>query len=131
MGSQPVAVQSPVLGSGLGQILSYTWCAAVALAFVLALVLAWKPVVPLVYLTALPALVAVGSFTVVRDLVRDATLVTKGFDVWKSAEHTNWPLVWIFVVSLVVGLAFTAWLGTVVAGSRSESLDTAPEGAHV
>ncbi len=131
MGSQPVAVQSAVLGSGLGQILSYTWCAAVALAFVLALALVWKPVTPLVYLTALPALVAVGAFTVVRDLVRDATLVTKGFDVWKSAEHTNWPLVWIFLASLVLGLAFTAWLGTVVAGSRSESLDTAPEGAHV
>lgn len=131
MGSQPIAVQTAVLGSELGRILSYTWLAAVVAAFAIALAMAWKPVAPLVYLSALPALVAVGAFTVVRDLVRDATLVNKGFDVWTSTEHTNWPLVWLFLASLVLGLAFTAWLGTVVAGSRSESLDTAPEGAHV
>jgi len=131
MGTQPIAVQSAVLGQGVGQILSYVWCGAIGLAFLLAVVQAWKPSAPVVFASVLPALVAVGSFTVVRDLVRDATLSAKGFDVWRSVEHTNWPLVWIFLASLVLGLAFTAWLGVVVAGSRSESLDTAAEGAHV
>jgi hypothetical protein len=49
-----------------------------------------------------------------RDIVRDTTLVLKGFDVWKSPEGTNWVVVILFIVSLVAGLGIMAWIGSIV-----------------
>jgi len=135
MGSQPLAVQAAVLGSDLGRNLSLAWVAAVALGFFLAALLAWKPSGLAGLLASLPGLVAIGTFTVVRDLVRDATLAPKGLDVWTSAVHSNWTIVGIFLASLVVGIAMIVWIAMVVARAKPSTATlgstAAVEGSHV
>lgn len=131
MGVQPVGVQSAVLGSPLGHALSWVWIGSIATAFLVAAALAWKPVGWISWLGTVPALGALASLTIVRDLVRDATLGPQGLDVWASVVHTNWTLVWIFLVTLVLGLAFVAWIGVVIGRATPASSLTSAEGSHV
>lgn len=118
LGSQPESVRKAVEASAYAQGLKLGWIASVALAALagIALVATAKSRSALVpILAAVPALGAVTCWTLLRDVVRDATLSQKGFDVWTSRVCTNWTMVGLFVGSLVIGLVVMAWIGAVVA----------------
>jgi hypothetical protein len=57
---------------------------------------------------------AIGIYTVVRDVVRDLSLARFGYDVYERVVYTNWWVVGAFLASLVGGLVFIGWLVLVV-----------------
>jgi hypothetical protein len=63
---------------------------------------------------AVIALLASASMTLYRDGIRDATLLSKGFDVWNRNVVTNWGVVGLFLVLFVAGLGVIGWLLSVV-----------------
>jgi len=67
---------------------------------------------------SLASTLAVASYVLIRDGVRDITLAGKGFDVWQSPVNTNWTVVVLFVVSLVLGLIGVGWLIAVLRGAK-------------
>jgi hypothetical protein len=58
------------------------------------------------------------TLTVVRDGVRDLTLLSKGYDVWDRVVVTNWGVVGLFLLLFVVGLGAAGWLISVAARAR-------------
>ena len=64
--------------------------------------------------TALLGLLAAAGFTVVRDGIRDLTLSSHSYDVWQQTVVTNWPVVSLFLVLFVAGLAAVGWLVSVM-----------------
>ncbi len=56
--------------------------------------------------------------TLYRDGIRDATLLSKGFDVWQRTVVTNWSVVVLFLVLFVAGLGVVGWLISVVARAQ-------------
>jgi hypothetical protein len=115
--SQPESVRAGLATSVLAGNLSIGWLAGVGLSALGAIGLiatarsrsAWIPV-----LAAVPALGAVTCWTLLRDAVRDLTLLQKGFDVWANPVNANWTIVILFVLSLVAGLAILGWIGAIV-----------------
>jgi hypothetical protein len=64
-------------------------------------------------LPALAAVAAVAGTTaavVVRDGIRDLTLLSKGYDVWAQPVASNWQVVAIFLGLFVAGLAVIGWM---------------------
>jgi hypothetical protein len=70
---------------------------------------------------ALLGLAAAVGFTVVRDGIRDLTLSGHGYDVWNQAVVTNWPVVGLFLVLFVAGLATIGWLVSVMLRAKPVS----------
>jgi hypothetical protein len=68
---------------------------------------------------AVLALLVEITFTVYRDGVRDLTLLSEGFDVWKRTVVTNWSVVGLFLILFVAGLATIGWLISVVARAQN------------
>ncbi len=66
------------------------------------------------------ALAASASMAIVRDGIRDQTLLARGYDVWQRAEASNWGVIALFLVVFVAGLGATGWLISVVARSRKD-----------
>ncbi len=115
--SQPESVRTALLG-GLGSTLAYAWVGSIVVAFVAALALlatsrSRSPLAPI--LGSVAGAIAIGLWTVLRDMVRDLTLAPKGLDVWATPVSTNWVVVGIFLFSLVAGLVLLGWLVAVVA----------------
>jgi hypothetical protein len=111
--TQPEFVQQGLQASGLGHALLYIWPVCVSLSLVAALSLmvfpkswSWSRIL----LIFLPAFLAIASFEILRDLVRDIALVRAGFDVWASPVNTNWLVVGLFLLLFVVGLGFLTWV---------------------
>jgi hypothetical protein len=75
---------------------------------------------------ALGGVVAVAGEVIYRDGIRDVTLLSKGFDVWKRTEVSNWGVIVLFLLLLVAGLGVIGWLISVMlrATPRSESAPT-------
>ena len=123
-GAQTESVRAALGASLLAHRLATGWLAALSLSALCGLLLflfrgsrSWiLPVVP-----ALPALGVLTCFVLARDLVRDISLSEFGFDVWKSAVHTNWAVVAVFAAALVAGLATLAWVGSVMRLASAES----------
>jgi hypothetical protein len=117
LNSQPEAVRKALAASAYAQNLTLGWIASAALSFLAGIglvVTARSRSALLPVLGSAFALGAVTCWTLLRDIVRDTTLVLKGFDVWKSPEGTNWVVVILFIVSLVAGLGIMAWIGSIV-----------------
>lgn len=117
LNSQPEAVRKALAASAYAQNLTLGWIASAGLSFLVAIglvITARSRSALLPILGSTVALGAVTCWTLLRDIVRDTTLVLKGFDVWKSPEGTNWTIVILFVVSLVAGLGIMAWIGSIV-----------------
>lgn len=115
--SQPESVRTALLG-GAGSTLAWAWAGSIALAFVAAIALlatsrSRSPLAPIAGSVA--GAVAVGLWTVLRDMVRDLTLAPKGLDVWSLPVAANWLVVGIFLFTLVAGLGLLGWLVSVVA----------------
>ncbi|MCC6695930.1 MAG: hypothetical protein IT365_09915 [Candidatus Hydrogenedentes bacterium] len=60
----------------------------------------------------------IASMVLVRDGIRDISLAAKGFDVWAQPVVTNWGIVIVFVLCLVLALGVMAWLVSVVARAK-------------
>lgn len=58
--------------------------------------------------------------TLVRDGLRDVTLLSHGYDVWAREVVPNWSVVGLFLVTFVVGLGVAGWLISVVARAQQE-----------
>jgi hypothetical protein len=98
----------------------YVWILLVAVAVLLALVAGFGKIAAnwLAWAGALVALLVEIAFVVYRDVVRDLTLLGKGYNVWDRAVVTNWSVVGLFLVLFVVGLGVIAWLVSVVARAK-------------
>jgi hypothetical protein len=55
-------------------------------------------------------LVAMLGMASCRDVFRDATLLSHGFNVWDRAVAANWPVISCFLICFVAGLVCMAWL---------------------
>lgn len=73
------------------------------------------------WVAAAVAFLNLASVVVVRDGIRDLTLLRAGFDVWDRVVVTNWSVVGLFLVLFVAGVATILWMATVVA--RAESVE--------
>lgn len=59
------------------------------------------------------AILQVAGYVVCRDLVRDASLSSAGFDVWDRAVAVNWSVLGLFLVLFVIGLGVVGWLASI------------------
>jgi len=119
--TQPEYVQQGLLSSGFYHPLILGWLVLLGASALGALSFLKKPgKLPLFkcLLVVFPSLLAIGSFVILREGVRDITLAHKGFDVWQSPVNCNWLVVILFVVSLVAGLAGVAWLIGVIRSAK-------------
>ncbi len=70
------------------------------------------------YIAALLTVISVATWTTLRDGIRDLSLASKGFDVWRQSAVTDWGVVaWFFLV-LGFGLVALAWLVSVMMRSK-------------
>jgi hypothetical protein len=125
--TQPAAVQTALRGSALYQTAANLWLAAIALAILVGL---WYGFVrrapglaPIVGI--LTAALTVSGTVLYRDGIRDLTLLSKGLNVWQTRVVTNWPVVGLFLVLFVGGLAAAGWLISVVARAKNVMEKTA------
>ncbi len=98
----------------------YAWLAGIALAALLGALALLKPALGAIgsWAGVVVAFVLVASVALFRDGLRDATLASKGFDVWQLPVVTNWSVVIIFLILFVAGLAAIGWLISVVARAK-------------
>jgi hypothetical protein len=66
------------------------------------------------WLGAVAAFLEAATLALYRDGLRDATLLSKGFDVWNRSIATNWSVVGIFLLLFVAGLVVLGWLVSVM-----------------
>jgi hypothetical protein len=117
---QPAAVTTAMERNWVYPLAREVWLAAMALclvAGVFALVARRAPAL-VAWGAALAAFLASASMTFYRDGMRDATLLSKGFDVWQRTVVTNWSVVGLFLVLFVAGLAVIGWLISVAARAQ-------------
>jgi hypothetical protein len=114
---QPAAVLRTLSLNPVYDYARYAWIAAIVLAAVLGALAFLRPALGAIgsWAGVAVAFLIVASLALYRDGVRDATLLSKGFDVWQLPVVTNWSVVIIFLVLFVVGLAAIGWLISVVA----------------
>jgi hypothetical protein len=116
LSAQPDAVKDGIAASALLQGARISWCVAAALVLGFALWVSLKRTCTYAagYVAALLAVVTLASWVTLRDGIRDVTLASKGFDVWQQAVVTNWGVVGLFLVILVLGLVAMGWLVSVM-----------------
>lgn len=67
---------------------------------------------------ALGAFLGIAGAVIVRDGIRDVTLLQKGYDVWKRVEYSNWFVIGLFLLLFVLGLVAIGWLLTVMKAAK-------------
>lgn len=109
---QPEAVRTALSGSSFHNIVVYLFLATAALTLVVCAlqVVANKPNVLLGTVSLLTGFLATASAVLYRDGIRDFTLQTKGFDIWKRTEVSNWSVIGVFLLLFVIMLGIIAWL---------------------
>ncbi len=120
LATQPSGIVGAVERNWMYPLAREVWLAAMALclgAGLFALFARRSPAV-IAWGAAVAALLASVSMTLYRDGIRDATLLSKGFDVWQRTVVTNWSVVGLFLVLFVAGLAVVGWLMSVVARAQ-------------
>lgn len=70
------------------------------------------------FLAGLFGLLSIAAAVVVRDGIRDLTLLVKGFDVWAQPVVSNWSVVILFLVLFVAGLLIIGWMARVAAQAK-------------
>jgi hypothetical protein len=114
--AQPMAVKVGVHESLLLKGAAIAWCGAAALVLVFALWVAVKRTCSYTagYIAVFLTAVTLASWVILRDGIRDLTLASKGFDVWQQVVVTNWGVVGLFFVTLILGLVAMGWLISVL-----------------
>lgn len=123
MGVQPEGIAAKVAENALWRGAEFAWLATVLLAAAAALAVQAKARSAAWHLPAtvgLATFLNVASMVLVRDGIRDTTLLSKGFDVWDRAVASNWIVIGAFLALFVVGVVVVAWLASVVARARRE-----------
>jgi hypothetical protein len=117
---QPDAVRTGLAQTGLYAMAGYIWLGAAALVFLLGTTagLLKKASVARSWLALTFGFFAALGMTVYRDGIRDLNLAGHGFNVFDRAVATNWPVVGLFLVLFVAGLAVVGWLILVVSRAR-------------
>lgn len=67
---------------------------------------------------ALGSFLGVAGAVMVRDGIRDITLLDKGYDVWKRTEYSNWFVIGLFLLLFVAGLGAIGWLLAVMKAAK-------------
>lgn len=56
-----------------------------------------------------------------RDGIRDMALLAQGYDVWKLNVVANWPVVFIFIGTFVLGVIIVGWMASLALNSKTPS----------
>jgi len=67
---------------------------------------------------SLGAFLGIAGSVIVRDGIRDVTLLGKGFNVWDRREASNWFVIILFVLLFVAGLVAIGWLLSVMKSAK-------------
>jgi FtsH-binding integral membrane protein len=121
--TQAASVQTALAGHAVYSVAAYVWIGAYGLVLLIGLwALVGKPksILPGA-LSLATAVVAMLAMTIYRDGLRDLTLLGKGYDVWQRTVVTNWSVVVIFLVVLVIGLVAIGWLISVMMRAKPVS----------
>lgn len=119
--AQPEAVREALWNQSLATPALWIWVAGTAALVLIGLVLAARGArraTVIALAGVLAALVQVAGMVIFRDAIRDATLGLAGFQVWDRTVAANWPVVVLFLVLFVGGLAGMAWMISVVARAK-------------
>jgi hypothetical protein len=110
--TQPEAVHSAMGGSALDTGAAGAWGLGLLLVALISVVLLAKKgsTALLSIVGCVAALIGIAGAVVYRDGIRDATLLTKGYDVYQRAEGDNWWVIGLFLLVFVIGLAAIGWL---------------------
>lgn len=74
----------------------------------------------LAYGSALFGFLTVSVSVIVRDGIRDFTLMENGFNVWHQVVVPNWQIVILFLTLFVAGLATIGWLVNIAMSAKNE-----------
>ncbi|MBI1291644.1 hypothetical protein GC173_10440 [bacterium] len=123
MGRQPEGVATDLAANSIWRVGEFAWLGTAALMVACGVFAAVAPagrrLIPVV-VAGLVAFLNIASMTLVRDGIRDVTLLQHGFDVWDRTVVTNWSVVSIFLFLFVVMLGVIGWLISVVARAKQE-----------
>ncbi len=121
MRAQPAGVAEAVSSNGLWYGAEIGWMVTAffvvvcgAIAFVRSTLSGWL----LPTGGAFIAFLNISCAVIVRDGIRDATLLAYGFDVWDRTVASNWIVIIAFLLLFVAGLGILAWLTSVVARAQ-------------
>jgi hypothetical protein len=115
--TQPEAVQEGLAQTTLYNFSFLAWIATAAFILAIGAIGTLKVSSPswaIPILGSVVALLNVGAWVIFRDGIRDLTLMQYGFDVMDRQVSTNWPVVGLFFLSFVMGLAVVGWMISVV-----------------
>jgi hypothetical protein len=115
--TQPDAVKRALAADPFSQASSTVWTAMAAAAILLGAAAGFSRIgrTVLPWAALLVAVARTGAMALFRDVLRDQTLLAKGYDVWQRSVVTNWGVVVLFLVTFVAGLGAVGWLISVVA----------------
>lgn len=110
--AQPDYVRQGLLDTPFYKVSAIVWAVGVVLALALAL---WSGIRPKInqlaaVLGAVMCIVGMAGAVLVRDGIRDLTLMHAGFNVWNRHEVSNWGVVGIFLALFVISLGVIGWL---------------------
>ncbi len=120
---QPAVVQDGIMSGTLTSYALWAWAVFTVLAVVASLIAAFWGKTGSKILAATAILfgaLGTAGFVVVRDGIRDLTLLSKGFDVWQRTVVSNWSVVLLFLALFVGGLALIGFLLVLVARSAKQ-----------
>lgn len=123
MSVQPEGVASDLAANTIWRVGEFAWLATAALLVVLGGLALVSPAGRGLWAAVGAGLVAflnVAAMTLVRDGLRDVTLLKAGFDVWDRTIVTNWSVVGIFLFLFVAMLGVIGWLVSVVVRAKQE-----------
>lgn len=111
--AQPASVYTALGTNALFKISSVVWAAAMIGILIFSL---WRTIggKPSRFIGLVLIFVGMLSAVVCRDIVRDTTLMQKGFNVMARTVYTNWYVVGIFLIAFVGGLIGVGWLISVM-----------------
>ncbi len=114
--AQPASIQQALGASGFYSIAQYLYLGATLLVVVLAGLQFARRRTSVVLSTVggVVGFLGTAGAVLVRDGIRDLTLLEKGFDVWDRKEVTNWGVVVLFLLLFAGGLAVVGWLLSVM-----------------
>lgn len=120
LAAQPGNTVSVVMGHAWYGPVGYLWCASALVAAMAGAAAAWRPEAGMTSAIAgmLMAVVNAAAAVVFRDGIRDVTLRAAGFEVWDRQVVTNWSVVVIFLVLLVMALGAIGYLLRVMSKAR-------------
>ncbi|MBI1353136.1 MAG: hypothetical protein GC160_02235 [Acidobacteria bacterium] len=121
LGALPEGVREGLADNAVYAGFGYVWWAAVALLIAVGARQAGKASAALPLAAggaALAAFVQTLALVMVRDGIRDTTLLRAGFDVWDRQVYTNWSVVGLFLLLFVIAVGLVVWMARVAFSAR-------------